>query len=87
MVCRVRPANFVEVSVIDTGAGIKKEDIPRIFTRFGQVGDSITRRPGRTGLGLVLCKDIVEIHGGRIWVDSKVGTGSTFTFKLPVNKK
>lgn len=84
--CRLHPANFVEVSIIDTGIGIAKNDIPKIFTRFGQVGDSITRRPGGTGLGLALCKDLVEMHGGRVWVESKLGAGSTFTFRLPVNK-
>ena len=73
----------VQISVRDTGIGIKSEDQDRIFEEFQQAG------PGKavegTGLGLALAKRFVEMHGGRIWVDSVVGTGSTFTFTLPLH--
>jgi len=75
---------YIIVSVTDTGAGIAKEDFPKLFTRFGQLDGSLTRRPGGTGLGLAICKDLVEMHGGKIWVESEKGKGSKFTFTLPV---
>jgi signal transduction histidine kinase len=74
----------VVVSVIDTGMGIAPEDQPRVFEKFKQVGDTLTERPQGTGLGLSICKEIVEYHGGRIWVESEVGQGSTFSFALPI---
>ena len=74
----------VEISVSDTGVGIATEDQEAIFEEFRQVGgDSAGKREG-TGLGLTLAKKFVELHGGRIWVKSEVGKGSTFTFALPV---
>jgi len=72
---------FVEVSVVDTGSGIPTRDLDRIFDRFYQVKRE-DRKPG-TGLGLPISKEIVELHGGRIWAESKVGSGSTFRFTLP----
>jgi DNA-binding response OmpR family regulator len=72
------------VSVIDTGAGIAPEDQPLVFEKFKQVGNTLTDKPQGTGLGLPICKEIVEQHGGRIWVESEVGQGSTFSFTLPV---
>jgi signal transduction histidine kinase len=72
---------WLEIS--DTGIGIPKEEQPRIFERFYQVDGSSTRRFGGTGLGLALVKEIVELHGGQIFVNSKVGQGSTFQIKLP----
>ncbi len=73
----------VEISVADTGIGIAPEDQEAIFEEFRQVGtDHAGRREG-TGLGLTLTKKFVEMHGGRIWVTSEVGKGSTFTFTLP----
>jgi signal transduction histidine kinase len=71
----------VQISVSDTGVGIKPEDQQVIFEEFCQVGDDSHKREG-TGLGLTLTKKLVELHGGRIWVESEVGKGSTFTFTL-----
>lgn len=79
--------DFVEISVVDSGAGIAKEDFSKLFRRFGQLDGSLTRRPGGTGLGLAICKELVEKHGGRIWVESELGKGSNFTFSLPVKSK
>ncbi len=77
-------ADFVEIAVQDTGIGIAPEDQAAIFEEFRQVGsDSAGKREG-TGLGLALAKKFVELHGGKIWVQSQVGKGSTFTFTLPV---
>src|SRR5882672_9330191 len=73
----------VEVSVSDTGVGIAPEDQEAVFEEFRQVGASAAKQEG-TGLGLTLCRKFVELHGGRIWVKSEVGVGSTFSFTLPV---
>ena len=75
--------DFLEISVKDTGMGIDKKDISRLFSRFGQLDSSLTRKPGSTGLGLAICKELVEMHGGRIWVESEPGKGATFSFSLP----
>jgi K+-sensing histidine kinase KdpD/DNA-binding response OmpR family regulator len=86
--CRAKQRNGeIVVSVIDTGAGIAKEDQPKVFEKFKQVGDTLTNRPKGTGLGLPICKEIVEHHGGRIWVESELGKGSTFSFTLPIKDK
>jgi signal transduction histidine kinase len=73
----------VHVSVADTGIGVAPEDQERIFEKFQQVGDTLTDKPRGTGLGLPICKDIVEHHQGRMWVASTPGVGSTFTVALP----
>jgi len=73
----------VEISVSDTGIGIALEDQPKIFEEFRQVGSDSTHKSEGTGLGLTLAKKFVELHGGRIWVESQLGKGSTFTFTLP----
>lgn len=73
----------VHVSIADTGIGIAPEDHERIFEKFQQVGPIMTNKPRGTGLGLAICRDIVHHHGGRIWVESDLGRGSTFTFTLP----
>ena len=73
----------VEISVSDTGIGIAPEDQPKIFEEFRQVGGDYAHKVEGTGLGLTLAKKFVELHGGKIWVESEVGKGSTFTFSLP----
>jgi signal transduction histidine kinase len=74
----------VEMSVTDTGIGIAPEDQAAIFEEFRQVGSDEARKQEGTGLGLTLAKKFIELHGGRIWVKSELGRGSTFTFTLPV---
>jgi signal transduction histidine kinase/DNA-binding response OmpR family regulator len=74
----------VLVSVTDTGIGIPPEERDKIFDRFYQVEDSLTRQHGGIGLGLAIVKSFVEFCQGRIWVESEVGKGSTFTFELPL---
>jgi signal transduction histidine kinase len=78
-----RDEGAVEISVTDTGIGIAAEDQAAIFEEFRQVGSDERKREG-TGLGLALAKKFVELHGGRLWVESEPGRGSTFTFTLPV---
>jgi signal transduction histidine kinase/CheY-like chemotaxis protein len=74
----------IVVGVKDSGIGISPADQPKVFERFKQVGDTLTDKPKGTGLGLPICKEIVEFHGGRIWVESEPGRGSTFSFTLPI---
>lgn len=72
------------MAVTDTGIGIPPEEQERIFERFYQVDASPSRRFSGVGLGLALCKQAIEAHDGRIWVESTPGKGSTFTFTLPL---
>ena len=72
------------VTVSDTGPGIPAEECERIFEKFRQVDSSNTRAKGGTGLGLAIAREIVEMHGGRIWVESTLGQGSAFRTELPV---
>jgi signal transduction histidine kinase len=72
------------LSVSDTGPGIAEHDRVRVFEQFHQVDNSNTRAKGGTGLGLAIAKQIVEMHGGRIWVESVLGKGSTFHMQLPM---
>jgi signal transduction histidine kinase len=74
----------VVVSVVDTGVGIPPEDHERVFEAFAQSGDPLTDKPRGTGLGLPISREIVLEHGGRMWLESEVGRGSTFWFALPV---
>ena len=74
----------VEFEVSDTGPGIAADQQARIFEEFHQVDNSITKEKGGTGLGLAIAKRIVEMHGGRIWIDSEPGRGSTFGFEVPL---
>jgi heavy metal sensor kinase len=76
--------NAVLVTVSDTGQGIPEEDVPHLFERFYRADKSRSRIQGRNGLGLAICKAIVDAHGGSIEVSSQVGVGSTFTVKLPL---
>jgi len=84
--CSVRKLeNEIMISVIDTGIGIAEIDQGKVFEKFKQAGGSHRDKPNGTGLGLSICKQIVEHHGGRIWVESKPGKGSNFSFTLPVS--
>jgi CheY-like chemotaxis protein len=73
----------VQVSVSDRGIGISPEGVEKIFDRFQQLESGFTRRAGGLGIGLCLARDLIELQGGRIWVESEQGEGSTFTFTLP----
>jgi signal transduction histidine kinase/CheY-like chemotaxis protein len=75
--------NFLEISVADTGIGIRNEDMPKLFREFSQLESPYTKSHEGTGLGLVLTRRLVELHGGSVSVESEVGRGSTFTFTLP----
>ncbi len=77
-------AGYVKVSVIDDGIGIPRKDLPRVFDRFFQVESHLTRRHNGLGLGLSVAKVMIEMHGGRIWVESTEGKGSNFSFLLPM---
>jgi signal transduction histidine kinase len=72
------------VSVRDTGPGISAADQAKLFQEFQQADNTITRKKGGTGLGLAISKRIIEMHGGKIWIESQPGHGSTFAFTLPV---
>ena len=72
-----------EISVTDTGVGIAPEDQEAVFEEFRQVGATAKKIEG-TGLGLAISRKFIELHGGRIWVTSQLGVGSTFTFTLPL---
>lgn len=76
-------AEVVQIYIRDTGVGIPAEDIPHMFQKFYRVDNSATRTIGGTGLGLFICRKIVELYKGRIWVESQVGKGSTFFINLP----
>jgi PAS domain S-box-containing protein len=75
--------SVVQCSIQDTGHGIPAEDIKHLFQKFYRVDSSVTRTIGGTGLGLFICRKIVELYGGRIWVESTVGKGSTFYINIP----
>ncbi|MCM8709477.1 ATP-binding protein [Clostridium sp. SYSU_GA19001] len=75
------------VSIVDTGIGIAEENYSIIFEKFKQVGDSLVNKTKGTGLGLPICKSIVEHHGGRIWVESSINKGSSFSFSLPASEE
>src|SRR5262249_44328301 len=77
----------ITIAISDTGIGIAPEDQAAIFEEFRQVGRDDARKQEGTGLGLTLAKKFVELHGGRIWVDSQLGKGSTFSLTLPVRSE
>ena len=83
--CSIRcEGDQLVASVRDTGLGIPDSELESIFDKFKQVGDTLTDKPKGTGLGLPICRQIVEHHGGRIWAESKLGQGSVFHFTLPL---
>jgi len=79
--------DFIEISVTDTGLGIKPEDIPKLFKEFTQLEAACTKNREGTGLGLALTKKLVELHKGRIWIESEIGKGSTLLFVIPVSQR
>ena len=82
-----RADNYITVSVSDTGIGIQKEKMSKIFDRFYQVDGSHTREQEGTGIGLSLTKELIELHKGKIEVESEAGKGSTFRISLPLGKE
>ncbi len=82
-----RVGDEIQVHVSDTGRGIPREALDHIFEKFVQVRAATETTPGSVGLGLAIAKQVVEDHGGRIWVSSQVGRGSTFSFTLPIARK
>jgi PAS domain S-box-containing protein len=78
---------FVQVSVKDEGMGIKAQDLPRVFDRYYRVETNHTRNISGFGIGLYLCAEIIKHHGGKIWVESESGVGSTFYFSLPLARQ
>jgi PAS domain S-box-containing protein len=80
----IRKDHSCQVSVVDNGIGIKKEDQEKLFEPFHQLDNPLTMEKGGAGLGLALTKQIIEKHGGQIWVESEYGKGSRFTFTLPL---
>jgi predicted ATPase/signal transduction histidine kinase/DNA-binding response OmpR family regulator/tRNA A-37 threonylcarbamoyl transferase component Bud32 len=85
VICRVvKRGTEAMFSIIDTGIGIAPEDQSKVFDKFKQVGDTLTDKPKGTGLGLPICKEIVQHHQGQLWVESALGQGSTFAFTLPI---
>ncbi|MCX9085090.1 MAG: HAMP domain-containing sensor histidine kinase [Candidatus Methanoperedens sp.] len=79
-----KEGDYIQISVIDNGIGIKEEDIGKLFKEFEQLDKGISRNYGGAGLGLIISKKLIELHGGRIWLQSKYGEGTTFTFTLPL---
>ena len=75
---------YLDVSILDTGIGITKENLPKIFDKFYQIGERSPADVSGTGIGLSIAKEIVELHGGRIWVESEKGKGAKFNFTLPI---
>ncbi|RPI98316.1 MAG: sensor histidine kinase, partial [Chloroflexi bacterium] len=81
--CYELDPSMLQISVIDTGIGMRQDQLHMIFDRFRQVDQSHTRRAGGTGLGLSITRQLIQMHGGDIWVDSEPGVGSQFHFTLP----
>jgi len=81
-----RSGNEAIIRVIDSGVGIPPDELPRIFERFYRVDVSRSRSTGGAGLGLPIVRQLVAAHGGRVWAESEVGVGSTFSFTLPTRK-
>lgn len=81
-----REGGRIVMEVTDTGIGISRKDQAKLFTKFYQADTSARRKYGGTGLGLAICKEIVKAHGGKIWVKSRLGHGSTFGFSLPIKR-
>ena len=85
IVSACKKEGMLEIKVSDNGIGLSKEDQEKIFMPFIQADSSTARGYGGAGLGLYIVKNFIDLHGGKIWVDSEVGEGSTFTFNLPID--
>jgi signal transduction histidine kinase len=81
--CKHYSDKYVLIGVKDSGVGIAKEHFETVFEKFKQTDNVLKRNVGGTGLGLPICKNIIEYHGGRIWVESEIGKGATFLFTIP----
>jgi signal transduction histidine kinase len=81
-----RENGAIQISVADSGRGIPAEALDSIFEKFVQVRQSTESTPGSVGLGLAIAKEVIEAHGGKIWVKSEVGKGSTFVFTIPLEQ-
>lgn len=79
-----RQGEFIRFSVRDTGCGIAGKDQDKVFDKFKQIGDTLTDKPNGAGLGLSICQQIVTYHGGKIWLESELGVGSTFYITVPI---
>jgi len=83
----INGAQDIEISIRDTGIGIKQEDLPKLFKEFSQLASAYDKKYAGTGLGLALTKKLVDLHSGRIWVESEFGKGSLFAFAIPVKQR
>jgi signal transduction histidine kinase/ActR/RegA family two-component response regulator len=83
-VTAIRDGEILEIAVADSGCGIAPENLPKLFSKFDQLDSSTTRRFGGTGLGLAICRDLAELMGGKIEVESRLGEGARFTIRLPL---
>ncbi len=81
-----RGQDLITITVADTGIGISQEYLPYLFQKFHQIDSTATRKAQGTGLGLYICKSIIELHGGKIWVESEKGKGSRFSFTVQIAK-
>jgi len=79
--------DFVLIAISDTGGGIPADDLPRVFTRLYRADNVLIQGVGDTGVGLSIARSLTEAQGGRIWVDTEMGTGSTFSVLLPINQR
>ena len=86
MVAASREVDEITVAVADTGPGIPADALPHVFDRMYRMDPSRDRATGGSGLGLTIARQLVEAHGGRIWVESEVGVGSRFGFDLPLEE-
>ena len=82
----VREGDFLKICVADSGIGVQESDIARLFQAFTQLESVYTKGFEGTGLGLALTRQLVELHGGRVWVESEFGKGSRFSFTMPLSQ-
>jgi signal transduction histidine kinase len=83
---RLTPGGSIELSVVDTGIGIRHKDLAKVLQPFGQVADSLRRGHEGTGLGLPICDALMQLHGGELEIESEVGVGTTVTIRFPEDR-